>query len=148
LHYAATKEDALRAGDELSNPVQLAATTDSALLVASSQRGAETYRVFCIVCHGAAGNGDGPVAQKGYPPPPSLLTGNSRLMKDGQIFHLLTYGQANMPAFAGQISREQRWDLVNYIRTLQPPAASPDSPVVVPDAETPQPAIEVTSESE
>ena len=83
------------------------------------QRGDNVYRVFCISCHGATGTGDGPVSQRGFPPPPSLLTGKSRQMKDGQIFHILTYGQNSMPTFSSELSHSRRWDVINYIRDLQ-----------------------------
>lgn len=143
LYYAATKEDALRAGEELKNPYLLgpaiaekshpdAENLGASLkreqrlhddLPASIQRGAANFRIFCACCHGAGGMGDGPVAKRGFPPPPPLPNGKSVQMKDGQIFHLLTYGQGSMAPMAAQLSREDRWDLVNYIRTLQPFAA-------------------------
>ena len=86
----------------------------------STLRGAEKYNTFCIACHGASGKGDGPVAKRGFPPPPSLLTGKSRTeMKDGQLFHIIGYGQGSMPNFAAQLSQKQRWDVVNYIRSMQ-----------------------------
>jgi mono/diheme cytochrome c family protein len=39
---------------------------------------------------------------------------------DGRIFHVMTYGQNNMGSYASQLSREQRWRIVQYIRTLEP----------------------------
>jgi mono/diheme cytochrome c family protein len=135
LHYAATKEDALRAGEELNNPYDLHSDDEQALqsAAASVQRGAELFRIYCACCHGATGMGDGPVAQRGFPPPPSLLTGKSMQMQDGQIFHVLTYGQGSMSPFAAQLTPGQRWDLVNHVRSMQqaavatPPAAQPES---------------------
>ena len=130
LHFEATKEDAVRAGEELQNPYYSDADSDAdpTRLEESIQRGGDAYRVFCISCHGASGAGDGPVAKRGFPPPPSLVTGNSKQMKDGQLFHILTYGgQTSMPNFAAQLSPELRWDVVNYIRTMQPDAAAPDA---------------------
>ncbi len=119
LHFEPTKEDALRAGVELHNP--FGSDADPAKLQESIKRGGDNYRVFCISCHGATGAGDGPVAKRGFPPPPSLLTGNSPKMKDGQLFHILTYGgQTSMPDFAAQLSPDLRWDVVNYIRSMQP----------------------------
>jgi len=99
-------------------------------LRASVERGGNVYRVYCICCHGAGGAGDGPVAKRGYPPPPSLLTGASRKLKDGQLFHILTFGKGNMPDFAGQLSQDARWDVINYIRGMQE-----RSPVDTPAAE-------------
>ena len=162
LYYAATKEDAVRAGEELENPVSQSAI-DAALaseqsdrsrsrqdfgdaseqpellasppanaeaaarerFSASIERGSNVYRTFCISCHGPNGAGDGPVTQRGFPPPPSMLTGKSPQMKDGQLFHILTYGQGSMAPFAAQLSRDLRWDVINYVRDLQSKAALP-----------------------
>jgi len=117
LHYAATPEDAVRAGEELDNP--LAAGPASALA-----RGELVYRNFCVPCHGAGGRGDGPAAKRGVPPPPSLLAERAVAMKDGQLFHVLTYGQANMASYASQLSREDRWRVILYVRSLQVSAAA------------------------
>jgi len=126
LPYAATPDDAVRAGAELTNPF---AADDAAAL----QRGQEVYATYCQVCHGAGGLGDGPVTRRGVPPPPSLLAERARLLKDGQLFHIQTYGQANMPAYAAQVRREDRWKAILYIRQLQraassAPPAPPPSP--------------------
>jgi len=119
IQFEATPEGALRAGEQLSNPYESAG--DEARI--SAQRGAEAYEVFCTACHGSGGAGDGPVSKRGFPPPPSLLTGKSLQMKDGQLFHILTYGQGSMLPFAAQLSPDRRWDLVNYVRTIQQPVA-------------------------
>ena len=120
IHFSATPEDALRAGEELKNPFQAEPSEGSNAIQESIRRGSDAYRVFCICCHGATGAGDGPVTKRGFPPPPSLTAGKSLQMKDGQLFHILTYGQASMPTFAGQISPDVRWDVINYVRSLQP----------------------------
>jgi mono/diheme cytochrome c family protein len=111
-HFVPTPEDAARAGQTLLNPVP----PGDARAVA---RGAIVFVNFCVPCHGAAGKGDGMVVQRGYPAPPSLLADNSLKIKDGQIFHILTYGQKNMPSYAGQLSREDRWNVIAYVRSLQ-----------------------------
>lgn len=120
LHYAATPQDALRAGEELHSPLP----ADSQQ---GRERGASVFATYCVVCHGAKASGDGTVTQRGFPPPPSLLLPHAANMKDGQIFHVLTYGQGNMPSYASQISRQDRWSVIAYVRTLQgqAPAASP-----------------------
>ena len=123
LHFTATKEDAARAGEEIANPYHNSSATDSAKLNDSIARGGDVYRVFCVACHGAAGKGDGPVTTRGFPPPPSLLTGKSLQMKDGQLFHILTYGQGSMTDFAAELALDRRWDVVNYVRDLQAKAS-------------------------
>jgi len=121
LHYAATPQDALRAGEELKSPVELSN-------LRARQRGEFVFANFCAVCHGAGGAGNGPVAQRGYPPPPSLLAEHALKMKDGQLFHVLTYGQNNMPSYASQLSREDRWNVILYLRTMQATAAPMPTP--------------------
>ncbi|MBT4866451.1 MAG: cytochrome c [Planctomycetaceae bacterium] len=134
LYFVATKEDAVRAGKELPNPYSAEPETKKQQAEAaeelreSIQRGDERYRIFCVSCHGAKGAGDGPVAKRGFPPPPSLLTGKSPQMKDGQLFHILTYGQGNMAPFAAQLTRESRWDAINYIRDMQAKIPKPTEP--------------------
>jgi mono/diheme cytochrome c family protein len=112
LHFGSTVEESLRAGEELSNPFDQ--PTESNL-----DRGKKMYEIYCQVCHGAGGQGDGPVTKRGYPPPASLLLDNARNMKDGQVFHMISYGYKNMPAYAGQLQREDRWLAITYIRKLQ-----------------------------
>jgi mono/diheme cytochrome c family protein len=124
LHYAATPEDALRAGAELANPF----APGTPELTASQERGRQQYAHFCTACHGPQGLGDGPVSKRGFPPPPSLQTGKSVGMPDGQLFHILTYGQNTMPSFAAQLDVERRWDLINFIRTLQNPVTGAITP--------------------
>jgi mono/diheme cytochrome c family protein len=115
LHYRATPEDAVRAGQELHNP--FAAGDEPA-----RERGAYIFGSYCQVCHGPQGQGNGPAAQRGVPPPPSLRDGKSKAMKDGQLFHILTYGQGNMASYAAQLSPDDRWRVIVHVRSLQPAA--------------------------
>ena len=117
-HYAATPEDAKRAGEELTSPL----ANDPA----AAEPGAKLFAIYCQACHGPGGLGNGPVALRGFPPPPSLLADHARGLKDGQIFHIITFGQVNMPPHAAQIPRENRWKLVSFMRKLQ--AAAPPAP--------------------
>ena len=112
LHYSADKGDAIRAGKELVSPIDSVTRTDLT-------RGKKCYNDYCQPCHGVGGNGDGPVALRGYPRPPSLFLQNSMQMPDGRMFHVITYGQNNMPGYATQIDRSDRWITIAYIRDLQ-----------------------------
>jgi len=110
-------------------------------LNASIQRGAAVYGVFCVSCHGPKGAGDGPVAKRGFPPPPPLPAGKSAKMKDGQLFHILTYGQGSMAPMAAQLTRDRRWDVINYVRSLQtsaPPGEAEAGTSPEPVAGTPE----------
>ncbi len=110
LHYAATPEDAARAGRELIAP---------AALRSDPARGVAVFQTYCQPCHGGAGKGDGPVALRGFPPPPSFLADRAMRLSDGQMFHIITYGQKNMPSYAAQIFPEDRWRVIAYVRSLQ-----------------------------
>ncbi len=119
LHYAATTQDALRAGQELRSPIDLGSQQ-------ARERGSSVFANYCVVCHGSGGLGNGTVTQRGFPPPPSLLAMHALEMKDGQMFHVLTFGQNNMPSYAGQLSRADRWSAIAYVRALQA-AARPEA---------------------
>jgi mono/diheme cytochrome c family protein len=112
LHFTNAPEDAARSGRELRNPVL---SGDEKAVT----RGAQVFANFCQACHGPDGGGNGPVVQRGFPAPPSLLAENARNLRDGQLFHIVTYGQKNMPSHAGQIGREDRWNVITHIRSLQ-----------------------------
>jgi len=112
LHYTASPEDAVRAGEELVNPYS---HSDAA----ARARGEQIFTTFCVPCHGAGGAGDGMVVQRGFPPPPSLLAEHAKGLRDGQMFHILTYGQRSMSSYAAQVEREDRWKAIVYVRSLQ-----------------------------
>jgi mono/diheme cytochrome c family protein len=112
LPYQATPEDAIRAGLVLRNPFSEKDDRRQA-------RGGVVFSNFCQVCHGPLGLGDGPVTQGGFPPPPSLLTDRALRMPEGQMFHVLTYGQGRMPAVAAQLSPDDRWCALLHVRELQ-----------------------------
>ncbi len=108
-------------------PYALGAKTDSIgkLLVnpllnskATLELGKKKYLTFCSPCHGNFGNGDSRLAGQ-FPNPPTLHSDKVRNWPDGAIFHTITVGQNVMPAYQYQISRDERWAVVKYIRTLQ-----------------------------
>ena len=119
MRYEATPEDAVRAGVELTLPVGNDEETGG------TERGAFVYATFCGTCHGPGGEGDGPVTRKGVPPPPSLLLAHARDLPDGQLFHIITFGQGNMAAYGSQVGRADRWEAVRHIRLLQETGAQP-----------------------
>jgi mono/diheme cytochrome c family protein len=121
LHYAAGPEEAARAGRELSNPMP-----DVELV---RRRGEVGFKRWCSPCHGAEGLGDGLVARK-FPRPPSLVADHARGLPDGQIFHIVTFGQGVMPSYAQQVVAEDRWKIVRHVRQMQKIAGAA-RPVVV-----------------
>ena len=82
-------------------------------------RGQERYNIYCSMCHGYTGAGDGTVVQKGFHVPTSIHTKNVRNYTDGELFHVITNGRRNMPAYKKQIQAQDRWAIVTYIRALQ-----------------------------
>ena len=113
FRYEATEEDAARAGRELANPHNGDDTN-------ALRRGARVFATFCQPCHGAKGAGDGLVVARGYPAPPPLARAETAALPDGTMFHIITRGKGNMPPHASQISEDDRWKAVVYIRSLQP----------------------------
>lgn len=86
----------------------------------SAERGQHIYQTYCLPCHGPEARGDGLVAQRGYPPPPSLHTPKARHeLSDDQIFQIISKGQKNMPPHAAQIPPEDRRSVIVFLRALQ-----------------------------
>ena len=86
---------------------------------AATRPGALVYQIYCQPCHGGSGKGDGPVATRGFPPPPSLLADRARQLSDIQIYQIVSRGQKNMPAYAAQVPPQDRRSVIAYIRSLQ-----------------------------
>lgn len=83
-------------------------------------RGQERFNIYCSPCHDQSGAGRGTVVQRGYPPPVDLTSERVRDMPDGEIFHVITNGARNMPAYRKQVQSENdRWAIVAWVRTLQ-----------------------------
>ncbi|HEY1187885.1 MAG TPA: cytochrome c, partial [Gemmata sp.] len=115
---------------------------------ADLKRGQERYTIYCAVCHGPLGNGQGKIWERGYLTPTSFHTtevtpdevklknpaeglGMSRGYKlwghrvpmnevpVGYIFEVMTRGYGGMPSYSAQISPDDRWRIIAYIRVLQ-----------------------------
>lgn len=89
----------------------------------SIARGQELYLTNCAACHGITGNGDGPVGLTLNPRPADLRQhAIPGVHADSQLFEWITNGfpGSRMPAFRSILSDTDRWNLVNFIRTLAP----------------------------
>jgi mono/diheme cytochrome c family protein len=87
--------------------------------IAVMRRGQERFGIYCAVCHGATGAGDG-VAQKfGLNTVQSLLQERIRVMSDGEIFNTVSHGKNTMMAYGDRIQVIDRWAIVAYLRALQ-----------------------------
>ena len=97
----------------------------------SLNRGKWVYETYCLVCHGEAGRGDGPISATAGGPFPGirdLTDAVARGRSDGYLFGVVTYAQAMgrglMPRYGDKIHGFDRWDVVNYVRQLQQQAGT------------------------
>jgi len=81
--------------------------------------GREQFATYCAPCHGAGGQGDGPVAHILSKPPKNLISGTSKDLPDGYVYGAIRDGILSMPAYAAEIPVERRWQVVMYLRSMQ-----------------------------
>jgi mono/diheme cytochrome c family protein len=123
-----------KVGSAQSSPAPQAATTTSAVTNPFAddvevfpftvtedvlRRGRERYEIFCVVCHGLTGNGDGMVVRRGFRRAASFHDDRLRQAPVGHFFDAITNGWGAMPSYAPQIPVQDRWAIVAYIRALQ-----------------------------
>ena len=82
-------------------------------------RGQERYGIYCAVCHGATGAGNGIAKQLGVATVQSLLQERIRVMSDGEIFNTITHGKNTMLGYGDRIQVPDRWAIIAYVRALQ-----------------------------
>lgn len=87
--------------------------------IISGKKGKKVYQSNCVVCHGDVGKGDGPGGKALNPKPADLTSEKVQSQTDGEIFWKITNGRGAMVKWEPVISEDQRWDLVNYIRSLK-----------------------------
>lgn len=110
-----------RRGTELPPQLQaaVAASAPPPFSAALLRRGQERYGIYCLPCHGALGDGDGPVVRRGFPAPPSYHQARLRQAPDRHFFDVMTQGYGVMVSYADRVTPEDRWAIVAYIRALQ-----------------------------
>jgi len=96
-----------------------------ALDLAFLERGRIRFDVYCAPCHSPAGDGDGQVARRGFPHPPSYHEVRLRNADDRHFYDVMTQGYGVMHAYADRLTPEDRWAVVAWIRTLQLSRAAP-----------------------
>lgn len=82
-------------------------------------RGQERYAIYCLPCHGALGNGDGPIVRHGFPRPPSYHEQRLRDAPDRHFYDVATQGYGVMYSYADRVGPQDRWAIAAYIRALQ-----------------------------
>jgi len=83
------------------------------------RRGRERFEIFCSPCHGVLGDGDGIVARRGFPHPPSYHEARLRAAPDRHFYEVISNGYGLMYAYGDRIEPRDRWAIVAYIRALQ-----------------------------
>ncbi|MBI4660055.1 MAG: cytochrome c [Verrucomicrobia bacterium] len=85
------------------------------------ERGRDRYQIYCSPCHGPLGDANGPVKKLGMATVANLHDKRILEMADGQIFYAITHGSPSqlMGPYAAQVSVEDRWAIVAYVRALQ-----------------------------
>jgi mono/diheme cytochrome c family protein len=98
------------AGEKLVNPIPISKE--------SLKLGQTKFDIYCSPCHGYHAEGDSRLRGQ-FPNPPSLHSEKVRNWSDGRIFAVLTDGQNIMPSYKTQLSVDERWAVINYLRALQ-----------------------------
>jgi mono/diheme cytochrome c family protein len=83
------------------------------------ERGRERYNIYCIVCHGPVGAGDGMIVRRGFTKPPTFHDDRLRNAPVGHFFDVISNGWGRMNGYAADIPAADRWAVVAYIRALQ-----------------------------
>jgi mono/diheme cytochrome c family protein len=117
LLYAVTGWTTRAAARKLKNPV-----APSSEVIAA---GMQTYQQHCQKCHGEKGDGKGEkAAELSVAPGDFTDVGKMRDLTDGELFWEITKGRRPMPAFEDKLSDQERWQVVDFIRTFAAPAGN------------------------
>lgn len=83
------------------------------------ERGQERYNIYCIVCHGPSGNGDGMIVRRGFSAPPTYHDDRLRNAPVGHFFDVISNGWGKMNSYGAAVQPADRWAIIAYIRALQ-----------------------------
>ncbi|MBC8266458.1 MAG: cytochrome c [Flavobacteriales bacterium] len=83
------------------------------------KKGGKIFGQLCWTCHGKTGKGDGPAGVNLQPTPSDFSSINLQKQSDGELFWKITNGKGVMLSYEDLLSDKQRWQLVNFIRTLK-----------------------------
>ncbi|HEY3863501.1 MAG TPA: cytochrome c [Verrucomicrobiae bacterium] len=97
----------------------LAATLPVPLNIELLRRGRERFDINCSPCHGRTGEGNGMVALRGFPAPPTFHQERLRDAPIGHFFDVITHGYGVMHPYAQRVELKDRWAVAAYIRALQ-----------------------------
>jgi len=100
-----------KSADALTNPLKGNAS--------ATEEGKKLYTNMCAICHGNKGKGDGMAGMSLNPRPTNFTKENIQNQTDGAIYWKITEGRAPMASYKAVLKDNQRWQLVNYIRTFK-----------------------------
>jgi len=83
------------------------------------ERGRERFEIYCAVCHGRTGYGDGMAVERGFKKPTSFHEERLLEKPPGYFYKTMTEGFGVMPSAAGEVKPDDRWKIAAYIQTLQ-----------------------------
>lgn len=114
-YYKDTEEERTRAQNEIRlNPYRITK--------ASLAQGKLLYDIYCGICHGEKGDGNGYLVRDDgkYPAQPAILTSDEFIAaSNGRFYHAIMYGKNVMGSYADKLSYQERWQVIQYIRSLQ-----------------------------
>jgi cytochrome c553 len=115
-YYGNTEEERIRATKEItSNPFPITAT--------GLASGKELYNIYCGICHGEKGDGNGYLVRDDgglYPAQPANLLKDEFIgSNEGRLYHGIMYGKNVMMSYADKLSYQERWNVIHYMRSLQ-----------------------------
>jgi mono/diheme cytochrome c family protein len=83
------------------------------------ERGRQRFDIYCSMCHGATGYGDGMIVRRGFVRPPSFHIDRLKAAPPGYFVEVITHGFGAMYSYNDRVSPEDRWKIAAYIKTLQ-----------------------------
>jgi mono/diheme cytochrome c family protein len=95
-----------------------AAAAPAAVTPAILARGAEAYAAFCTPCHGASGRGDGPVVQRGFPPPRPFADLAPAEREAAHIVAVIRNGKGRMRPMAEQVGASDAWAIAHHVARI------------------------------
>lgn len=114
--YADTEEDRLKASQEIIQ-------APFPITEAGLKHGKEMYNIYCGICHGEKGDGQGYLVREDggkYPAQPANLILDQYVdMTNGAYYHAIVYGKNMMGGYADKLSYKERWEVIHYMRALQ-----------------------------
>jgi len=93
--------------------------TPPPLTPALLDRGQERYGIYCAMCHGARGEGDGTVVKRGFPAPPSYREPRLMAASPAYVVDIVTNGHGIMYSYADRVAPADRWAIAAYVKALQ-----------------------------